>query len=390
MVGSGTIAGMSAPADSAASTVDSGRRRLDSIDVLRALAILTMILVHFVENLSNDEHGYRFLWSLADTLGSFSAPIFTFLVGASFAISLDRHRRRGQTESEIAVRTMRRALLIFLAGLLFQVFIWLPGAVFDWDILTFIGASIVVLWAIRNRSTGTVLAAVVGIVTVSPLLRDWTGYATHWNSWVEYVHDFSAGDVAFGFLVHGYFPLFPWLVFPLLGMLAGRHIVTRGDAPFLLPGVVLVAVATAGVLLSGSVDGAPGWYVSAISFYPASTTFLAGTVGVILVLLWWLYGWLDAGDEPPARPWMVFFRRYSRYSLTVYVLHHMAHVWPLYAAVAWGGYRDIWRFYANAVSVPVAWLLAGVFIAVMYGVLTVWDRHGGKFSFEWALGKLVG
>jgi len=164
MVGSGTIAGMSAPADSAASTVDSGRRRLDSIDVLRALAILTMILVHFVENLSNDEHGYRFLWSLADTLGSFSAPIFTFLVGASFAISLDRHRRRGQTESEIAVRTMRRALLIFLAGLLFQVFIWLPGAVFDWDILTFIGASIVVLWAIRNRSTGTVLAAVVGIV----------------------------------------------------------------------------------------------------------------------------------------------------------------------------------------------------------------------------------
>jgi len=364
--------------------------RLDSIDVLRALAILTMILVHFVENLSNDESGYRFLYGLADTLGSFSAPIFTFLVGMSFAISLDRHRRRGEAESQIAVRTMRRGLLIFLAGLLFQVFIWQPGSVFDWDILTFIGASILVLWVIRDRSAGTVLATVAAVVAISPLLRDWSGYGTHWNAWVEYVHNFSAGDVALGFLLHGYFPLLPWLVFPLLGMLAGRRIVEHGDNPFLIPGVTLIGLATVGVFVNGTLTGTAGWYASPISFYPASTTFLAGTVGVILVLLWWLHRWLDTGGDPSARPWMVFFRRYSRYSLTVYVVHHMIHVWPLYVAVWWGGYRDIWRFYANAVSVPVAWALAAVFVTLTYGILTWWDRHDGKYSFEWALGRLVG
>jgi hypothetical protein len=114
-----------------------------------------------------------------------------------------------------------------------------------------------------------------------------------------------------------------------------------------------------------------------------------GTVGVILVLFWWLHRWLDMDRSSDGRGWLTFFRTYSRYSLTVYILHHIVHVWPLYVAARLGGYRDIWHFYANAVPVPVAWILAIIFIAVLYGFLTWWNRSDGKYSFEWALGKLV-
>lgn len=55
--------------------------RLVSIDILRSLAIITMVIIHFVENLSS------FYGADGSTLGrvwlptGFAAPLFTFLSG---------------------------------------------------------------------------------------------------------------------------------------------------------------------------------------------------------------------------------------------------------------------------------------------------------------------
>jgi uncharacterized membrane protein len=58
-------------------------KRFASIDVLRAIAILLMIQVHFVENLSPREASSAALYDLSEVLGMLQAPLFGFLMGLS-------------------------------------------------------------------------------------------------------------------------------------------------------------------------------------------------------------------------------------------------------------------------------------------------------------------
>ena len=90
--------------------------RQASIDVLRAVAIMLMVVVHFVENLSgwygeadNVFAGVHRVWWLPT---GFAAPIFTFLTGVSYRLWLDLQWRRGRSDEAIAKGTVRRGLLL--------------------------------------------------------------------------------------------------------------------------------------------------------------------------------------------------------------------------------------------------------------------------------------
>ena len=124
--------------------------RFPSIDLLRAVAIALMVTVHFVENLSGAwGEGVDFNrvgWLPA----GFAAPLFTFLSGVSYAIWSDGLSRRGVSDGEISKRTVRRGLFLFGLGITFNVLVWLPEETFNWDILTFIGSSLLVLAACRT------------------------------------------------------------------------------------------------------------------------------------------------------------------------------------------------------------------------------------------------
>jgi uncharacterized membrane protein len=320
-------------------------------------------------------------------------------------ISLRRWAGLGRPESEIATRTARRVVLIFFTGLLFATAIWGPRYVFDWDILTFIGFSILALYPLRRLRPGYLPLIAAGVVAASPLLREWAHYSHYWDAaYTEYSHDFTSRDVFLGFWVNGYFPVFPWLTFPLLGFATGRWFLVvsgrkRGqDRWLLLAGSCLVVLAGVAVLVNSTLQhaqdtalqpqGALGWYVSGLEFYPATTTFVVGTLGVVLLLFWLLRTLLDL--RPAAgRAWMTFFRRYSRFSLTTYVVHHAVHVWPL-IVMGTTPHHDKWYYYGDAVSPLAALLLAVTFVALFYVALIVWERRGARYSFEWILGRLVG
>ena len=64
-------------------------RRLASIDVLRAIAIMLMVQVHFLENLASGEEFPR-VHDLSHALGLLAAPLFTFLTGLSLWLWLKK------------------------------------------------------------------------------------------------------------------------------------------------------------------------------------------------------------------------------------------------------------------------------------------------------------
>jgi uncharacterized membrane protein len=368
-------------------------RRFDSIDILRALAVLLMVPDHFVENLSDRVSSWPALdhW-ITDVVGSVCAPLFTLLSGLSLSFWVMNQRRLGKSERAIDKACVRRGLLVFGLGLAFAFFVWLPRYLFDWDILTLIGAATLVLAAARRLSPRVLIGLSIAAVAVSPWLRQWTGYDGHWGNHGEYVYDLTIDQITLGFFVHGYFPFFPWIAFPLAGYALGEILQEDESGELWPPELAIVG----GGLMAAAALGEGTWslarghwteaYAGRATFYPASTVFVLGMAGLTLVSLSVLHRFVDHLQRAPWRAGgvLTFFRRYSYFSLTVYIVHHVVHVWPIWIYAAVTGEADSQRYLGTVMDTPAALGLSAIFVAVFYLVLVLLDRHK-KYSLEWVL-----
>lgn len=132
-------------------------RRLDSTDIMRAVAILLMVQIHFVGILSRDPEWGSSLNKVIETIGTVAAPLFTFLVGMSLCLAVLKQQSAGVTEREMLARNWRRGVSIILIGIAFNVIIWMPREVFAWDTLTFIGAAVLIVYPLRKLSPATIV-----------------------------------------------------------------------------------------------------------------------------------------------------------------------------------------------------------------------------------------
>ncbi len=356
--------------------------RYFSIDLLRALAIVLMIQVHFVEYLSTREDGSGWLYDTSMILGSLSAPFFTFLSGVSYSLWVWKQEDVGLREREVTRRTLRRGAFLFALGLVFNCAIWLPEETFNWDILTLLGTAYLFL-AVARKLPGPVLALMcVAVLLASPPLRVVGDYASYWRDY-EYSYDFTARDVLFGFVANGYFPVFPWIVFPVAGFVGGNALFRRrrrNGTPqrwAVAFGLGLLAVAAVGVAFGSRLPAVLArFYADGATEFPASTWHVLGMIGLNLVALVALHRWLD---RPAAAPRTGRFAaavfRWSAFSLTVYVLHHMALLWPLWVAGAATGHDDSTVFWRSAASAPVALGLAAVCLIVCHFALFFFERR---------------
>jgi hypothetical protein len=226
-------------------------------------------------------------------------------------------------------------------------------------------------------------------------LRAVSGFAAHWPNGDVYHYAFTPADVAWGYLANGYFPLVPWLVFPIAGYLAGTVFV-GGEAASrrlrrALPAAATVLIALSVPLVAAGRSSPASWggHAASVRFYPATTPFVLKVLGLILLAFWALHLLLDRRLRARV-PLASFIGRQSRYSLTTYVVHHMVLLWPLALAARLQGRPGPGAASAALMTTGPALLLAAAFVAVFSGVLAVWDRRGGRGSFEWLLARIAG
>jgi uncharacterized membrane protein len=365
----------------------SGIRREASIDVLRAAAIAIMVLVHFVENLSahygessGSFQGIHRAWWLP--MG-FAAPMFAFLSGVSYRLWLAGRERRGWTERVIAKSTIRRGLFLIGLGFAFNVLVWLPQDIFNWDILTLIGCGILALEVARRMPEQVVVLAAVLVIAVAPAMRNVAGYPEFWLSG-SFDHDFTLADVVLGWLVTGYFPIFPWLAFPLLGFAAAPWLLSGSWRPVPLGAALVAASASIVAAWPAMPRAATGGAVRAWTMFPASTAYVLGTLGGTVLAMTVLH-WLLDGDKPRGR-WLVSWATpLSRHSLSIYLLHHVVHVWPLwaYGLATTGIATSLWQRAAPpavAVSLAAAFVIAA---AVLCRGVERWHIPTAESFMRW-------
>ena len=385
--------------------------RQRSVDLLRALAIVLMVVVHFAENLSGWHGGaggafagvHRSWWLPT----GFAAPMFTFLSGLSYRLWQEAQRQRGLGDEAITKRTVRRGLFLIGLGFAFNVLIWLPEDVFNWDILTLIGLGLLVLAVARWVPDRAVLFSAAVIIAVSPALRLMADYAAFWTEGY-FDYDFTVADVTLGWLVTGYFPVFPWLAFPLAGyalapqVLGVRPITPDASPPGQAGGPVhsaagmgracsrprfarpLVPEASAAALIAAAIALVIAWpslpaaitggATAAWTMFPATMAYVLGTLGGVLLALVLAHRLLD-GQPDRGHRLMAWAAPLSRHALSIYLLHHAVHVWPLWAAglVSAGDATAYWQL---AMPVGQALALAGGFLLAAAVLFHSADRLG--------------
>ena len=335
--------------------------RYASIDILRTLAICVMVFVHFGENLAG----------IGIPLAGFGAPLFAFLAGVGYRLWLQGQHRRKTPDEIIAKVSIRRGLFVFGVGLAFNILVWLPQDLFNWDVLTLIGSALILMNLMRRMSMGLWITIAGLIVFMSPFLRAMAEYDTYWVNYY-YDPDMTLYDVIVGFLVVGYFPVFPWLAFSLVGYVVAEKLFVAEGAWQRTVGWGLGFVATAAVLLllrpvlpELVVEHVVGRW----SMYPPSVPYVLGTLGLAMVLLGLLHRGVDASERADAHPRLFrVFTLMSQYSFTIYLVHHVVHVWPLwiYGLATDGDPTVHWR---EAMPTLPAMGLAVLFLVVCYLVL---------------------
>ncbi|MFA5161217.1 MAG: heparan-alpha-glucosaminide N-acetyltransferase domain-containing protein [Elusimicrobiales bacterium] len=384
-------------------------KRLDSVDMMRALAIIFMVLCHFPIFLSSPASGWPGLYFFANhAVGDFAAPFFLFLVGMSQVVS-----SAGQSSGPRTLwrdKAIVRGFSVFILGFGFSFVMQGPGAVFEWDILTLIGFSLIVmrlLTALPDR--GFVLLAALAFAAAPPL-RGMSGYLGQWggemsgasglpsaiSGWIadpanEYAPVFASGAIIKGFFVNGYFPVFPWIGFVFAGAAAGRRISghdIKGQSRRLMAlGVSLSAAACAVAAAAPKIAGADisAGYMTVFSFYPDTPAMAALQLGAALFCFGLLRRLYD-GAGRVSSVWANYCRRISRYSLSVYIIHHALMFFPLNAA-GWYYGTD---YHAGAMTTLSAFLLSVVLLLLLGFALPLWDRRDARYSFEWLLAAISG
>ncbi len=385
--------------------------RVRSVDVLRGFALICMVLIHFVIYFSNEPATHTWVYfTFNDLLGDWGAAGFLMMMGISQVLSAAK--TPNASPRVLFKKAALRAVYLFVVGLLMLALAWGPAQIWQWDILTLMGFSTLVLYFCRFLPSWLILLLSAAIALVTPPLRSLVDPLTSWGGAFvsppivaetipgllvypveEYQSVWQLGIIVQGFLLSGTFPVFPWVMFPMIGFVLGRRIVAQRfarDLPLvLMASVLFIALGLGGAVLSLSrLDASvtTDW-IAPLSFYPDSFTMMLAQLGIALAVFAGLFYWYDLRQANPQRTGFLhnLYNRTSRFSLTFYFLHYQLIGWPLAIIYLITGEYLIFNLMG-------AWpaLLCG-FVAVTFLeiLLYYWERQSGRYSLEWILAVLT-
>ena len=386
-------------------------QRALSIDIIRGFALVCMIVIHFMVYFGNAEAVNHWLYfSLNHILGDCGASCFLIILGLSQVLSGQKHS--DLNNHVLFKRALIRGVFIFTVGLLMLALAWGPYKIWQWDILTLMGVATIALFFCRFLPSWSILLIVAIIAACTPFLRGQLSVAPLWNDYFVQVPVISryfpgilfdpAGELKMfwsiknivqGFLFTGEFPVFPWILFPLVGFVLGRRIVehkTQRDLPLLLLSGIAFVLFGLGLAYAGSLR--PGasvisGYITPLSFYPDSFSMIFCQLGMSVLFIFILYYLYDIPGTHNRRTgsFADFFTGISRSALTLYFLHYLLIGWPLDLLYLFTGKYYIY----NLMGSWPAFVCSLAAVGLLGLMMAIWEKRGSKYKLEWFLAALT-
>lgn len=264
--------------------------RNQHIDSMRSIAILIMLTANTTPYLlePNTPFVFRAICSLA-------APLFTFLSGYTFAMNGSRSNG------------FKSGLFVLLSAVIVDVFAWGIPPFQTFDVLYVIAFGQIALELLKRLPTAIPWGFSVLFMFTPTILHSVYRFELPDPNW------HSVSFKAYRWAFDGWFPVFPWLSFPLLGYLSYRW-KNATESVTWIPWVS-AAACIGGVIwayFDKSNQAFREGYVEI--FYPANLAYLSLALGFCC---WLLFGMTQALSSDRLR----LLNLYGRHSMFVYIFH---------------------------------------------------------------------
>lgn len=274
-----------------------------SVDNLRALAVLFMIFVHAAATwMPSNASKTSLIAYVVAGIGGLAAPLFVTLFGWGIAASTSLSTRK--IIQRAGILALCQLAVNLAAPHLFDPLT--PGVLTLFSLLYLTAP----LWNMLGDAPKVEFFTIVSFLTLPFFLIDFMGPST-WNSRIETTTVFT---LVAHLISTGQYPLFPWLVFALLGAHLYHHPPRSILHTTLLASSFVVTLST----IWYAADQNRPWALATdpsntavLTFFPATTTFLFAAVLGVLLLWFACYQRFESN----------LFVSLGQMSLTIYVIH---------------------------------------------------------------------
>jgi hypothetical protein len=149
----------------------------------------------------------------------------------------------------------------------------------------------------------------------------------------------------------------------------------------MLLGATFLATAIIALFSRSWLPEALSGYLGGWTMFPPTLAYVLGMLGVSLLLFGALHQHIDRNPRSARfQSLLNIAKTFSQYSLTIYLLHHMVHIWPLWIYGVLTG-NDPTHFWMNAMPLTVSIPLALLFMVCCYCMLR-WIGPDRNFGIE--------
>jgi len=340
------------------------KKRLNSIDILRALAIIEMIIGHIYMLLTNQNYGLIGI-VIVSIFGTWAEAIFLACAGTGFFLYVNKKFDDNWPKKIIFKETLKRAAFLFVITLVMMLVFGFTlnfyfTSIIYWSIFQVIAFSMVIFFIIpflRKNIRRAVMINLIFIIYIA-----------------YYIIKYYNLEI-FSILVSGgTFTYLPWAGFYVFGMLMGELIINTEKDKFkkiliiyLLSGVILLFISLFS-LRSLNLDI---WLILHISAYSA-----------YFILFSILYYLSDIRETQSGLQNSLV--RWGKVAFSLYYIHFAILVtclllFPLII-------NDI---YSSGLLFYQYLILIGIVIAGIEIFLRIWEKYDYIFGIEWLINKLV-
>ena len=268
------------------------KKRDIAIDGIRGLAVICMMYAHLIPHYQ--ENGTK-LFFFERIISSLAAPLFLFLVGYNFNIH------------QVFVNLLKRVFVTLIIAAIIDTFIWNTFPFYSFDVLYIIGFSLLFIFLIKNLKQKTMLFFILVITLCSSVIQYLGYYSIHldepyFNQEYKFLH------VIYNFFINGWFPFFPWIIFPIIGLVTKNLNFEKKKHKILSISIFVCTITI--ICFYTNFD----WRTFAVEiFYPASFQYL--TLSISYIYLIWAY------KQIFYYKFLGFLTQFGKLSLLIYLLH---------------------------------------------------------------------
>jgi len=328
------------------------KRREPCIDILRGLAVFCMIAANLAGSILQEPHPLPFRF-----YGSFAAPIFILLSGVMVGFN------QAKAQHDLKYYLGRAGLILSIASAI-DILFWQECPLMSFDVLYLIGVSLPLAYCVSKLPASLRWGITALVFILTHLLQQHWGYRlnnidTPLQQYPLLSYFQHSESTLKRFFIDGWFPLFPWAGFSLLGMNLGSLLKIQREAFFRALKRYSLPILLLGIAVWMNFPG-PLYTRAGYSelFYPPTLGYCLTAIGVALMTLLWVQ---KSQYSNLWKPWQYL----GQCSLSIYILH--------YALI-----RFVFETAWHHVPFPTFMVLYAVFVLSLMGIaygIHQWKSH---------------